>query len=93
MSEANTKVEVSEDNKADWEYVTIPETDLYDEPHPSIWNNRREFAPGTHHLSPEMAADLKDRLKVFAASQRRILRGTPDRLTLKQIADRDARGR
>ena len=93
MSEENTKVEVSEDNKVDWEYVTIPETDLYDEPHPSIWNNRTEFAPGTHHLSPEMAADLKDRLKVFQESQRRILRGTPDKRTLQQIAERNARGR
>lgn len=57
------------------EYVTIPATDLFDNPHPSLWLNRDEYKPGMSHLVTEdIAASLKERLQVFKDSQIRILR-------------------
>jgi len=81
----NPKPQTPDPTKADWEYVTIPEIDLYDQPHPSLWNNRKEFKPGTHLVPPDLARSLKDRLSAFDESQRRIYRGTSDRKTVRQI--------
>lgn len=60
------------------EYVEIPAKDLFDNPHPAIWNNKREFKPGKHLVSPDDAAYIRERLKIFQAEQIRQLRPNSD---------------
>jgi virulence-associated protein VagC len=75
-----------EEQEPDFEYVTIPERDMFDLPHPGIGNNREHFGPGTHKLPKDVAFDVKERLRIFEAQNIRILQPRKDARALHDLA-------
>lgn len=59
-------------------YVTIPERDLFDQPHPAIRINHFTFASGTHYLDAELANTVEERLLAYTRANIRILQPTRD---------------
>ena len=54
-------------------YVTIPEKDLFGDPHPGVGSNQEHFGPGTHLVSKELAVQIENRLAAFHKSSMRRL--------------------
>ena len=75
----------SEKLDAGWEFVTVPDVDVYDHVFKGIGLNHKTFGPGTHLLPPDEAAYLKERLKVWNASMVRMLRPTANAAALKAV--------
>jgi hypothetical protein len=69
-----------------FEYVTIPERDMFDYPHPGVAINRDHFGPGTHKLPLDIAREVKERLAKFEAQNIRILQPRKDLRALEAIA-------
>lgn len=69
----------------EFEYVTVPEKDLFDYPHPGIGLNRDHFGPGTHKLPYEVAQEVKKRLAIFEAQNIRILQPRKDMRALLDL--------
>lgn len=66
------------DLKPTHRYVTIPDTDLFDQPHPPIRINSFSFGPGTHWLSNEIAGTVEERLKAYTRANVRVLQPKRD---------------
>lgn len=47
------------ENKDLWEWVEIPDTDLFGEEHTGVSVNFEQFKPGKYFVSPEMAFEVK----------------------------------
>jgi hypothetical protein len=47
------------EDKKNWEWVEIPDTDLFGEPHTGVSVNFEQFLPGRYFVSPEMAGEVK----------------------------------
>jgi hypothetical protein len=73
--------------KATHRYVTVPDTDLFDMPHPAITVNGTPYGPGTHYLESELAGTVEDRLKVHTRQNVRILQPKRD-VEAERIVDR-----
>lgn len=74
-----TRVDIPEQApKPTHRYVTIPDTDLFDQPHPHIKINHFDFGPGTHYLETELAGTVEDRLKAYTRANVRILQPNRD---------------
>lgn len=75
---------ISPDTK---EYVTIPATDLYDHVHPTVQLNRHKFEAGkTYEVRSEVAAEIRQRLAMFAREQVRLLRPNVDSKAQRDVA-------
>ena len=61
-----------------YEYVTIPERDLFDMPHPNIQINETRYGPGKHYVAKQVADVLKDRLQQYEMSNVRLMRPVRD---------------
>lgn len=46
-------------DKSLWEWVEVPDHDLFGEPHTGVSVNFEQFGPGKYFVSPEMASELK----------------------------------
>lgn len=68
-----------------FEYVTIPESDIFDFPHPGVRINRDHFGPGTHKLPLKTAQEVKERLAIFDAQNIRIMQPRKDLRALKDL--------
>lgn len=68
-----------------FEYVTIPDKDLFDFPHPGIGLNREHYGPGTHKLPLDIAREVKTRLAIFEAQNIRILQPRKDMRALSDL--------
>jgi len=67
-------------------YVSIPATDLFDQPHPGVRLNRHKFEAGkTYTVRAEAAIEVEDRLKKFSIEQVRLLRPNADRKSLNEV--------
>src|SRR6266404_1838045 len=90
MSELKTS-EVKESVKPtptgdEFMYVSIPATDLFDQPHPGVRLNRHKFEAGkTYSVRAEVAIEVEDRLKKFNIEQVRLLRPNADRKSLNEV--------
>jgi hypothetical protein len=70
-----------------WEYITIPEENPLGEKHASIANNNHVFEAGkTYLVPPEIAEDVKDRLRVYQRACVRVLQPTRDYKAERQVA-------
>ena len=67
-------------------YVTVPERDLFDAPHPGVRINMDSFGPGTHLVSPVIAGEIQDRLGAFIKGQMRILQPGQDRKAVELVS-------
>ena len=66
-------------DKSTWEYVEVPETDLFDKPFGSIQINFTDYGPGKHFVSAELAGEIRRLLKQRQQGDVRILRPTQDK--------------
>lgn len=84
---AGVKLSAEEVKKIDegWEFVEVPETDLYDYKFEGFWINGTHFKPGKHLLPPDWANEAKRILKVWEVGNRRMLRPTPHKTTLDEV--------
>lgn len=64
--------------KAAGRYVTIPDTDLFDQPHRPVTINGTPYGPGTHFLETELAGTVEERLKTATRADVRILQPRRD---------------
>lgn len=78
MSQVKTKDSTPVSSSEEMEYVTIPDTDLFDQPMQPIRNNALNFGPGVHLVSKDQASYIKERLKIFQQEQIRQLRPNAD---------------
>lgn len=68
-----------------FEYITVPERDLFDYPFGSIFINKEEFAPGVHAVSPEIAGELRRILARRLEADMRVLQPGRDRRALQDL--------
>lgn len=74
-------------DKSNWEYVSIPAENALGYPHDTISVNRHEFKAGqTYLIPPEVALDVKDRLKVYARATIRTLQPRRDYAAERQVS-------
>jgi hypothetical protein len=78
------------DPKADWEWVEVPDEDLFGEEHNGISINFEKYGPGRHFVSPVIAKELKLRLKEDQRAQIRILQPNVDR-KMQEIMSRNGK--
>jgi hypothetical protein len=72
--------EVIKDNndKSKWEWVDIPNVDLFGEPHTGVSVNFNTFLPGRYFVSPEMAAEVRRLLENRQRGDIRVLQPRQD---------------
>lgn len=66
-------------------WVTIPDRDLFDFPFGGVDVQLDHYGPGTHKVSPAVAADINDRLKVWREADIRVLSPKRHMRSLLQI--------
>lgn len=66
-------------DKANWEWVEVPEEDIFGRPHTGVSVNMRSFGPGKHYVDPEMAGEIKRLLKNRMRGDIRVLQPHQDR--------------
>jgi hypothetical protein len=74
---AAPKVDLND--KSLWEYVDVPETDLFDQPFGTIQINFIDYGPGKHFVNPELAGEIRRLLKQRQVGDLRVLRPTQDK--------------
>ena len=85
-----TDYDTPQDN---WEFVTIPEENALGEKHDNMSINHRVFEAGkTYKLPPKIAETLKERLRVYMQSTRRILQPRLDANAMKVVAEKGTPG-
>lgn len=78
--------EVFCDDQTNWQWIEVPETDLFDKPFGAISLNLINYGPGNHFVRPDVANALKDILATRYQADMRILRPTPDKKMLEVMA-------
>jgi hypothetical protein len=79
---------MASEDKSDWQYVEIPADDPLGKPHADIFLNHFHFKAGTKHfVPPEIATELKERMKIYAKETLRILMPNQDKLARRMIRD------
>jgi len=74
------------DDETNWEWVEIPETDLFDKPYGYIGLNTETYGPGKHFVDPDIASELKRIIRARHLSDQRVYRPTKDQKTLDTMA-------
>ena len=82
--------EIPEDPKKNWEWVEVPDEDLFGVEHNGITINFEKYGPGKHFVSPKIAKELKLRLKLDQRAQIRILQPNVDK-KMQEIMARDGK--
>ena len=86
QEEARQKHYAFVDDEANWEYVEVPETDLFDKPYGYIGINTETYGPGKHFVDPDIASELKRIMRARHLSDQRVYRPTKDQKTLDTMA-------
>lgn len=73
-------------------YVTVPDLDMFDMPHPGVRINTESFGPGTHYLDHERANTVENCLRDYELSNRRILQPRQDAKSIDQVNKGSMRG-
>ena len=66
-------------------FVTIPQKTILGDRHPGVRINSKEFGPGTHTVSKEIAGELEQILARFNEAQVRLLQNRVDLDALAQL--------
>ena len=81
---------VKEVDRSNWEYITIPETDIFDKPLQGVSLNGYKFERGkTYFTEPEVAKEVRRILAVGQKADMRILQSHPD---VKAVSDQQRGG-
>lgn len=74
----NSKAVVAKDTSK-YEYVEVPETDLFGEEHTGVSINFRQFGPGKHFVDPETAGEMRKLLDARLRGDMRVLQPNRDK--------------
>lgn len=74
------------ENKDLWEWVEIPDTDLFGEEHTGVSVNFEQFLPGKYFVSPEMAFEIKRLLANRMRGDIRVLQPRQDAVMARIMA-------
>jgi hypothetical protein len=74
------------ENKDLWEWVEIPDTDLFGEDHTGVSVNFEQFLPGKHFVSPEMATEVRRLLANRMRGDIRVLQPRQDQVMARIMA-------
>ncbi|CAN5950542.1 unnamed protein product [Sphagnum jensenii] len=78
--------------KSTHRYVTVPDTDMFDMPHPGVRLNSEAYGPGTHYLDKERADTVEACLKDYERANIRILQPRLDEKSVNQVNKGSQRG-
>jgi hypothetical protein len=73
-------------------YVNVPDTDLFDMPHPGVRLNFESYGPGTHYLDKERADTIEACLRDYEIANRRILQPKQDAKAIAAVNKASGRG-
>lgn len=79
-------VKIDLNDKSLWEFVEVPEVDLFDKPFGTIQVNFIDYGPGKHFVNPELASEIRRLLKQRQAGDIRVLRPTQDKKMQEMMA-------
>lgn len=74
------------ENQDKWEWVEIPDTDLFGEAHTGVSVNFEKFLPGKYFVSPEMAFEVKRLLANRVRGDIRVLQPKQDAVMARIMA-------
>jgi len=86
----NATVAVKHDNNQN-EWVEVPATDIFDQPHNGVSVNFTKYGPGKHFLPPELAGEVRRLLKSKEGADIRVLQPKRDQKAI-DIMNRTGRG-
>lgn len=66
-------------DQSDWEWVEVPETDLFGEVHTGVSVNFEAYGPGKHLLPPHLAYEVRRLLDLRLRGDMRILQPRQDK--------------
>ena len=72
LNETEQRV-VDAKDKANWEWVVVPEHDLFGKPHKGVIHNFQEYGPGRHFLDPLTAEQIRTSVANGLAGEMRIM--------------------
>jgi hypothetical protein len=85
-------------DKSNWEWITVPSTDIFGAPFTGVSINFRKFTPevdddgnytgreGRYFLEPELAGEVRRLLKLRDIADRRVLQPNQDKELFKILA-------
>lgn len=77
-------------DRSNWEYVTIPEVDVFDKPFQGLSLNGYKFERGkTYFVEPDVAKEVRRIIAMAEKADRRILQSTPD---VRAVSDQQREG-
>jgi hypothetical protein len=74
------------EDKNNWEWVEIPDTDLFGEEHTGVSINFEHFSPGKYFVSPEMASEVRRLLACRMCGDIRVLQPRQDAVMARIMA-------
>jgi hypothetical protein len=74
------------EDKANWRWVEVPDTDLFGEPHTGVSVNFHAFPPGKYFVSPEMANEVTRLLQNRLRGDMRVLQPRQDVVMARVMA-------
>jgi alkylation response protein AidB-like acyl-CoA dehydrogenase len=75
---SSAEIKAANQDKAQWEWVEVPDHDLFGEPHTGVSINFEQFGPGRYFVSPEMAGEIKRLLENRQRGDIRVLQPRQD---------------
>ena len=79
------------EDQAKWEWVEVPDTDLFGEEHTGVSVNFDKFTPGKYFVSPELASEIKRLLALRLRGDMRVLQPKQD-MDMARIMQRSQLG-
>jgi hypothetical protein len=81
-----TDVLKANEDKNNWEWVEVPDVDLFGEEHTGVSVNFEAFTPGKYFVSPEMAGEIKRLLANRMRGDIRVLQPRQDAVMARIMA-------
>src|SRR5271154_3450845 len=78
VGQSSKEVIAANNDKTQWEWVEVPNVDLFGEPHTGVSVNFNTFLPGRYFVSPEMASEIKRLLENRQRGDIRVLQPRQD---------------
>jgi hypothetical protein len=77
-------------DKSNWEWVTVPEEDLFGEEHTGVSINFNQYGPGKHFVDPESAGEIRRLLDLRLRGDMRVLQPGRDK-KMEEIMSRNGK--
>jgi hypothetical protein len=77
LNETQQRIEDAKD-KANWEWVTVPEHSVFGTTHAGIQHNFKEYGPGRHFVDPLTAEQLRTNIDNGMRGEMRIMQPQTD---------------